>query len=229
MEKIFYNGLKQEMKEVMKMKEPRGLPYQKAAVLGMESTSFCHLVSEKSGNRSAVAKTFANRVVVTYPKPKPLLLQGGAGQVHHPGATVKPTVQLRQRHTAEELDAMRSKGTCFKCKGKYFRGHVCPLKELQILIVVEGLELEVLDEEFSFPIEVAEEEQPVLRCLSLNSFLGIHSPRTTKLMGRIGKTNVVVLLDSGASHNFITPTLASRLKLKVCEDNDLEVLLGNGV
>lgn len=70
---------------------------------------------------------------------------------------------------------------------------------------------------------------PVMRCLSLNSFLGKHSPRTTKLVGMIGKTQVVILLDSGASHNFITPSLADRLKLKIEADTGLEVLLGNGV
>ncbi|KAL1218322.1 hypothetical protein V5N11_022866 [Cardamine amara subsp. amara] len=33
LEKIFYNDLKQEMKEVLKMKESIGLPHQKAVVL----------------------------------------------------------------------------------------------------------------------------------------------------------------------------------------------------
>lgn len=31
------------------------------------------------------------------------------------------------------------------------------------------------------------------------------------------------------SHNFITPTVAHRSKLKLCADNNLEVMLGNGV
>lgn len=76
---------------------------------------------------------------------------------------------------------------------------------------------------------MVEEIAPVLCCLSLKSFLGKHSPRTTKLIGMLGKSKLVVLIDSGASHNFLTPTLAAKLKLLVCEDSRLEVRLGNGV
>lgn len=67
---------------------------------------------------------------------------------------------------------MRSKGICFKCKGKLFRGHVCPLKELHILTIVNGLELEVFDKECDITYENLVETQLVMRCLSLNSFLG---------------------------------------------------------
>jgi len=93
---------------------------------------------------------------------------------------------------------MRSKGICFNCKGKYTRGHVCPLRELQILTVVDGLELEVLDEDFQVEEVECAPCSPVMRCLSHNSFLGCHSPKTTKLLRMIGRSTVVVLLDSGA-------------------------------
>lgn len=144
LEKFFYNGLKQEMKEVLKMKEPRGLPYQKAAVLRMESSSFCQLVSEKTIKQVTTAKAWTARPVAPVQVTKPLLLPSSSGST----SAGKQVFPPRQRHSAEELDAMRSKGICFKCKGKYFRGHVCPLKELQILTVVDGLELEVVEEEF---------------------------------------------------------------------------------
>lgn len=124
---------------------------------------------------------------------------------------------------------MRSKSICFKCKGKYFRGHVCPLKELQILTVVDGLELEVLEEEFATGVEVVEEVAPVLYCLSMNFFLGKHSPKTTKLQGVVNRSCVVVVINSGASHNFVTPSLAAKLKLKLSQDTSMEVMLGNGV
>ncbi|XP_010497195.1 PREDICTED: uncharacterized protein LOC104774238, partial [Camelina sativa] len=229
LEKIFYNGLKQEMKEVIKMKEPKGIDYQKAAVLRMESSSFCQLISEKNNKTSITSRPFVTRTPQQYTTHKPLIVQAAAGQGAQTTVNTRPVLPPRQRHTAEELDAMRSKGICFKCKGNYTRGHVCPLKALQILTVVEGLELEVMDEEWH-PEDIGEIIQaPEVRCLSLNSYLGLHSPRTTKLWGQIGKSKVVVLIDSGASHNFITPTMAARTKLKVYTVSGLDILLGNGV
>ncbi|KAL1194246.1 hypothetical protein V5N11_030917 [Cardamine amara subsp. amara] len=95
--------------------------------------------------------------------------------------------------------------------------------------MVDGLELKVMVDKLPLYEEIFEEVQPVMCYLSLNSFLGKHSPRTTKLLGRIGKHMVVVLMDSGASHNFITHVLASKLRLKSSTNTGLEVLLGNGV
>lgn len=134
----------------------------------------------------------------------------------------------RMRHSKEELDQMRKEFICFKCG--WTRAHKCPNKELRILTMINGLEMEVLDEE-----DEVEEEMIVytpaqeLRTLSLNSFLVIHSPKTTKLYGKINNTIVIVILDSGASHNFITPDTVQMLKLKVYVDQSLDILLGNGV
>ncbi|CAL9232051.1 unnamed protein product [Arabidopsis halleri] len=201
LEKIFFNGLKQEMKEVIKMKEPQRLPAQKAAVFRIESSSFCQMIGERNSKALVPARPNPGRDVVPYVPNRPVLLPGAATQ--------------------------RDKF--------YLRGNVILLKnltrcgELQILTVVDGLELMVLDDEGTGEIEIVEENSPVMCCLSLNSFLGKHSPRTTKLIGFLGKSKVVVLIDSGASHNFLTPNLAAKLKMLVCEDSRLEVRLGNGV
>lgn len=181
LEKFFYNGLKQEMREVLKMKEPRGLPNQKAVVLRMESSSFCQMISERNGKVAAPPRHYTGRAVVPHNQQRQVMLPGVAEQIAPPVAQGRQFLPTRQRHTAEELDAVRSKSICFKCKGKYFRGHVFPLKELQILTVVDGLELEVLEEEFAEGIEFVDTVAPVLCCLSMNSYLGKHSPRTTKL------------------------------------------------
>lgn len=42
---VFFNGLKPEMKEVVKMKEPQGLRQHMAAVITMEDNAFCKSVA----------------------------------------------------------------------------------------------------------------------------------------------------------------------------------------
>lgn len=137
--------------------------------------------------------------------------------------------RVLNRHNDAELDEMRSKGICFKCKGKYYRGHECSMKELRVMTVVNGYELEVLDENMVECVEDEPAVAPELRTLSFNSFMGLHSPRTTKLVGIVGKHKVVMMIDCGASHNFITPRLAAKLKFRVTAGVGLDVLLGNGV
>ncbi|KAF3509233.1 hypothetical protein F2Q69_00009147 [Brassica cretica] len=58
----------------------------------------------------------------------------------------KPPLRPRQYHTDEELDRVRRDGICFKCKSKWYKGHPCSSPELQIMMVVNGLALEVLEE-----------------------------------------------------------------------------------
>ena len=63
----------------------------------------------------------------------------------------------------------------------------CPNRMLRVLTVINGLEMKVMD-------SVEEEEfhdssnQQVLHTLSLNSYLGIDSPKTTKMRGFINNT-----------------------------------------
>lgn len=79
---------------------------------------------------------------------------------------------------------------CFKCDAKWFKTHKCPNKALQLLTVINGFELEVLDEnmgryvdEENDQVEDGPAEKQECMHLSLHSFLGISSPTTTKLIG----------------------------------------------
>ena len=72
---------------------------------------------------------------------------------------------------------------------------------------------------------------PVTECaiLSVHSAVGISSPRTMKLKGKIQKREVVVLIDSGASHNFISQRLASQLGIATQGTTEYGVRMGTGV
>lgn len=50
--------------------------------------------------------------------------------------------------------------------------------------------------------------------VSINSVVGLTSPQTMKLRGRIGETKVVVLIDSGTTHNFLSEKVIEQLGLR---------------
>ncbi|XP_038907170.1 uncharacterized protein LOC120092972 [Benincasa hispida] len=83
--------------------------------------------------------------------------------------------------------------------------------------------------ELSIEDEIAElsTEDEIVE-LSLNSFAGIDSPKTVKLMGTVGDNNVVVLIDSGATHNFIDDQLVSTLNLPCSPTSSCGIMLGTG-
>ena len=64
--------------------------------------------------------------------------------------------------------------------------------------------------------------------VSLNSVVGINSPRTMKLRGEIGGEGVIVTVDPGATHNFILSTAVSKLHLVISETEEFSVTLGTG-
>lgn len=78
--------------------------------------------------------------------------------------------------------------------------------------------------------EAFEDCQPKqLMSISFSSHIGATSHTTTLMRGTVGKRDIVIMLDSGATHNFISPQLASQLKLKIQNDDSLLIWLGTGI
>jgi hypothetical protein len=105
-----------------------------------------------------------------------------------------------------ELMERKQKGLCFKCGGPFHPMHQCPDKQLRVLIVEEeedgGSEGKLL------AVEVDDEEEGDGEMSTMSLYhLGQPDPtrlRTIKLKGVIHEVPVVVLVDSGATHNFIS-------------------------
>lgn len=181
---------------------------------------FCEKQSEgKNSWKNGSSRSYASSKSPTGSTVK--LQQSKQGE----SGTQRPQLRLSEDQIAEN----KRLRLCFTCDDKWSRQHWCPNRSLQVLTVVNGLEMEIMDQSLVEVDDETEVSEASMMGLSLNSFLGLSSPTTTKLRGWIKKNPIVVMIDSGATHNFISPAAVKRLKLRTERQENLTVLLGTGV
>lgn len=121
--------------------------------------------------------------------------------------------------TAQELAELKAKGLCFCCRKPYSPGHECPLKQLRVMIAEEDEQMDLRHYEFYQPTGLEEmgteptEGEGADGDLPMYALAGIMTVRTMHLYGITGGLTVTVLIDSGASHNFISTSLVGALQL----------------
>lgn len=230
-EGIFMNSLTPEMQEVVTMCKPVDLPEMIATAYQKESSSLLNVVKKEMQQRNKMNHT-NHQDTSSYSS-----YQANSGwkqkQVTQPAqptseqkknnTNARPTLRLSDTQLAEK----KRLGLYFQCDAKWSRQHasVCPYAALRVLTVVNGVEMEVVTQELDETDEDDIVWDPQMRVISVSSLLGLYSPTTTKLKGTIKKQVMVVMLDSGAKHNFISPTMAKQLKLKT-DQRSLEIMLG---
>ena len=132
-----------------------------------------------------------------------------------------------KRLTESELQSRKEKGLCFKCDEKFSPGHRCK-KELRVLLMHEGKE-----EDNQFDGRAIEEPSLVelkdVVELSLNSVVGLTTPGTMKIKGTIRSKKVIILVDSGATHNFLSLELVQQLALPLTTTTSYGVMMGTGI
>uniref|UniRef100_A0A1J3JLS9 Chromo domain-containing protein n=1 Tax=Noccaea caerulescens TaxID=107243 RepID=A0A1J3JLS9_NOCCA len=254
LEQVFYLGLKPEMQEVVKMQKPRGLTAHFNAVISMEGSVFCSSVAEtlnhtkrsshdtplcssssSNSNKTWGTNTQSEGGKVIAKSLEPLDKNETQHQDAKPpwkndaGKNYSGMMKLSPAERAERAERRRL-GLCYKCPEKWSRTHDidCQNKQLQAFTVIDNEVVEIIDDEWAEGFEEASDIVPELRELSLLSYLGVASPAATTLWGEIGKTKVIVMIDSGASHNFIDPSVLERTRLAPSKNRKLEILLGTG-
>ena len=147
---IFFNGLKQEFKEVIKMKEPKKLPDHIEAIIKMEDSEFCRMFAAAKGLENKGGKQSSSSWQ------RSASLGGSSNWKRRPAlpeATPKQSDRQRQQKGSEkggppiklsdaEYEHKKRNGFCYKCPERWSKTHVCKNKQLQVMVVTKGREIE---------------------------------------------------------------------------------------
>lgn len=132
------------------------------------------------------------------------------------------------RHWDAERQNRIAKGLCFRCNEKFGPGHRCKTGSLSLLELTDGNEGADRDED-NTPDDIPDSgSQADLAEISFNAILGKSAGTTMKLQGTICNREVLILVDSGSTHNFVAENIVKELKLPVQFVPSFGVQIGNG-
>jgi hypothetical protein len=122
---------------------------------------------------------------------------------------------------------------CYNCDDKYFPRHKC--KEQNIFMAISE---DVSEDDVEAPLVVASPEAidmtapsnpiEVKLIISLNSLTGFFAPQALELIGYIKHQKVIILVDSGSTHNFIHRRISQETNCYICFVNNFQIMIANG-
>ncbi|WVZ17052.1 hypothetical protein V8G54_010034 [Vigna mungo] len=124
------------------------------------------------------------------------------------------------------MQARREKNLCYNCDERCTRGHRCKTQFLLLISNTSEDDPIQPDDPDPPPTKVTSSESGLI---SLHALSGQWAPRTLRLTGSLNGYQVQILVDSGATHNFIQSRVAHFLQLHTePTPNPLKVMVGNG-
>jgi hypothetical protein len=145
-----------------------------------------------------------------------------------------PSAPLKiQKLTRVEIIECQLKGLYYNCDDKYFPGHKC--KEQNLFMAISE---DIPEEDVDTPLvpespEITDINPPsdppeVEPIISLNALTGFSTPQTLKLIGYIKHRKVIILVDSGSTHNFIHHRIAQETHCYIHVVNNFQIMIANG-
>ncbi|XP_048429391.1 uncharacterized protein LOC125472242 [Pyrus x bretschneideri] len=208
----FIGGLKSEVRHDVKLLRPSDVHEAIALAFQVDAKLADIKVRNFSKNPNSFSSNFTNQ------KSSPLLIS------HSSSSSTNSKPSNVRKMSFEELQDRRKKGLCYSCPEKWVRGHVCANQQLLLLDVLaeRSVDREVTD---------CEDQEGQHVEITACAVYGISAPQhiqTMKVTGLIKNCPVIVLLDSGSSHNFISLSVAKKLGWSVDANKSFEVMIANG-
>jgi hypothetical protein len=131
------------------------------------------------------------------------------------GGVPNPARKPFKRLTPAEMEDRRVKGLCYNCDEKFQRGHRC--KNLFSLVVA----MTESDGEEEDP----NQDEP---SISLHALTGVNTGTTLQLIVYVLGVQLMALLDSGSTHNFISTEAATQCGANISQRKGIRAALTNG-
>jgi hypothetical protein len=151
-----------------------------------------------------------------------------------PLTTTPPSTPLKiQKFIRAEMVERQLKGLCYNCDEKYFMGHKCKEQNIFMAILEDVSEEDVEAPLVSMspePTDITPPSNPpeVEPDISLNALTGFSAPQTLKLIGYFKHRKVIILVDSGRTHDFIHRRIAQETNCYIHAVNNFQIMIANG-
>jgi len=204
----FMGGLKTEISDGIRMFKPQMLK---------EAISLARMKDDQLSRQRRF-----NR-----PVPSPPMRSTISPPSFNQAAPTVPTTPIR-RLTWEEMQRRRAQNLCFNCNDRFTTRHKCHEPRILMLEGYDGSNTLLCDNEG--------EDQPLQEIvetitepeITLHALTGWAAPKTMRITARIGSSDVIALIDSGSTHNFISKRLANALRIPVVPTISFTMRVANG-
>lgn len=228
----FIGGLKDDIRMDVKAQKPRTL-YDACELAKLyeekyeaRRSSFRNQYQARGGSSSSpIAPRISTSVAPTRVSIPPVATPARVTGIGANSATGN------MRLSQADYQDRRARNQCFFCDELYKPGHTCRRSQALLIEACPQHEEVVITEECipehgeeAPPSENAEEE-PLIK---LNVITGDNKSETMQLKGRFNNKQVHVLIDCGATHNFIHPSLLKKGKIPVDYNGALAVKIASG-
>nr|KYP43838.1 Retrotransposable element Tf2 [Cajanus cajan] len=142
-------------------------------------------------------------------------------------STTTPKIPIKKL-SMQQMQERRALGLCYNCDEKFMPGHRCTTPKFLLLLCEEETDT------CPFLIDTPPADSPSQNTmgshfhLSTSALTGQPSAQTLKFQGTIYGQRVIILVDTGSSHNIIQPRMVQYLNLHPVPTQPFKVMVGNG-